>query len=140
MTEERFEQIAAEEVDALPEWILELLAEVSIEVDDWPPPQYVGVQALYIGCPPTERAESFWTGREPARIILYRRPLWCEDDDQQREQMRSGVATCTRHSRAKYVFSRKNSVSRPMRPAARMLAMASSSCGRDKTVATGRPD
>lgn len=70
---ERFDELVAEALDELPEWVRERLDNVEVVVEDRPPPGQ-HLLGLYEGVPLTERGAGYtWT--LPDRITLYRGPL-----------------------------------------------------------------
>jgi predicted Zn-dependent protease with MMP-like domain len=71
---ERFEELVAEAVDALPAWILERLDNVEIIVEDDSPPGRPTLLGLYEGIP-LNRRDGGYAGVLPDRITLFERPL-----------------------------------------------------------------
>lgn len=73
VTRRRFEQLAAEALDELPEWVHERLDNVEVVVED-EPPQGQSLLGLYEGVPLTRRGGSY-TWALPDRITLYQGPI-----------------------------------------------------------------
>ena len=69
----RFEELAAEALDELPEWVRQRLDNVEVLVEDLPPPGQPGLLGLYEGVPLTKRHR--YTGVLPDRITLFRRTI-----------------------------------------------------------------
>ena len=66
---ERFEELVAEALDELPEWVHERLDNVEVLVEERPPRR--GLLGLYEGIPLTRRGMGY-AGVLPDRITLYR--------------------------------------------------------------------
>ncbi|MFL5798091.1 MAG: metallopeptidase family protein [Actinomycetota bacterium] len=73
---ERFEELAAEALDGLPEWIQQRLENVEVLIEDRPPPGRGGASllGLYEGVPLTRRGGGYF-GVLPDRITLFRANL-----------------------------------------------------------------
>ena len=96
MDRQRFEELALEAVEALPQPFLDRLANVDIEVRDWPsreelrsagvPPGHT-LLGLYVGIPHTRRRRYHMA--LPDRIFIYRRPIerLCRTEDDVRERV-----------------------------------------------------
>jgi predicted Zn-dependent protease with MMP-like domain len=69
-----FEQLVAEALDDLPEWVLQSLDNVEVMVEDEPPPDQPGLLGLYEGIPLTRRGLNYF-GVLPDRITLFRRAI-----------------------------------------------------------------
>ena len=69
---ERFEELVAEALDELPEWVHERLDNVEVLVEERPPRR--GLLGLYEGIPLTRRGMGY-AGVLPDRITLYRRTI-----------------------------------------------------------------
>jgi predicted Zn-dependent protease with MMP-like domain len=69
-----FEELVAQAVDDLPEWVHERLDNVEIMVEEAPPPDQPGLLGLYEGIPLTRR-DSGYFGVLPDRITLFRRSI-----------------------------------------------------------------
>jgi predicted Zn-dependent protease with MMP-like domain len=65
-----FEQMVAEALDALPQWVLERLENVEVLVEDRPPRGEPNLLGRYHGIPLTERRH--YAGVLPDTITLYR--------------------------------------------------------------------
>jgi predicted Zn-dependent protease with MMP-like domain len=96
MDRQRFEELVLEAVEALPQGFLDRLANIDIEVRDWPSPEElrsarvpVGTTllGLYVGIPHTRRARRYHLAL-PDRIFIYQRPIerLCRSDDEVRER------------------------------------------------------
>lgn len=94
---QRFEELVLEAVEALPQRFLDRLANVDIEVRDWPSPQELRsarvpagrtLLGLYIGIPHTRRGRRYHMAL-PDRIFIYRRPIerLCRSEDEIRERI-----------------------------------------------------
>ncbi len=85
-----FEQVVAEAVASLPAWAAELVANVVVRVEDWPPPGS-GLLGLYQGTPRLDRQGG--EPVEPDRISIYRVPILrhAEGRDEVREEIRITV-------------------------------------------------
>jgi predicted Zn-dependent protease with MMP-like domain len=74
---ERFEELVAEALDSLPDWVQERLDNVEVMVEDRPPQGRRGSRllGLYEGIPLTQRTSSGYFGVLPDRITLYQSNL-----------------------------------------------------------------
>jgi predicted Zn-dependent protease with MMP-like domain len=90
-TRERFEELVADAVDALPTWVRERLDNVEVLVEDEPPAGRPNLLGLYEGIPLTERGSNYF-GVLPDRITLFRRTLEREATDD------AGLRTLVRHA------------------------------------------
>lgn len=90
---ERFEELVAEALDGLPDWVHERLENVDVLVEDRPPPGQRNLLGLYEGIPLTQRTSSGYFGVLPDRITLFRSNLEriSRDEDDLREQVRHTV-------------------------------------------------
>jgi predicted Zn-dependent protease with MMP-like domain len=81
---ERFEELVAEAIDALPAWVMERLDNVEVLVEDRPPGGEPGLLGRYHGIPLTQRG--FYAGVLPDTITLYRSTIEraARDDDELR--------------------------------------------------------
>ena len=70
---ERFEELAAEALDGLPEWVHERMENVEVLIEDHPPPGQPGLLGLYEGVPLSNRGSHY--GSLPDRITLFRRGI-----------------------------------------------------------------
>jgi predicted Zn-dependent protease with MMP-like domain len=104
---QHFERLVVEALEALPQPFLDRLANIDIEVRDWPDPEELrsaqvpaGATLLgrYVGLPNTVRATYHLA--LPDRIFIYRGPIerLCRSDDEIRER----VGRVVRHEIAHY--------------------------------------
>ncbi len=71
ITAERFEELVVEAIDALPDWVHEAMDNVSLLIEDRPPPGQPGLLGLYHGVPLSKRGGGY-TNVLPDTITLYR--------------------------------------------------------------------
>jgi predicted Zn-dependent protease with MMP-like domain len=71
---DRFEELVAEALDELPEWIRGRLENVDVLIEDDPPPGQPNLLGLYEGIPLTRRGVGY-SGVLPDRITLFRRTI-----------------------------------------------------------------
>jgi predicted Zn-dependent protease with MMP-like domain len=71
VSDERFEELAADALDGLPEWVRDRLENVEVLIEPDPPPQQPGLLGLYQGIPLTRRGVGYG-GVLPDRITLFR--------------------------------------------------------------------
>ncbi len=71
VTPERFEELVVEGIDALPDWVHGAMENVSILIEDGPPPGQPGLLGLYHGVPLSHRGGNY-TNVLPDTITLYR--------------------------------------------------------------------
>jgi len=90
---ERFEELVAEAIDGLPEWVHDRLDNVEVLVEERPPPGRRNLLGLYEGVPLTHRTSSSYFGVLPDRITLFQSNLErvSRDEDDLREQVRHTV-------------------------------------------------
>ena len=74
VTQERFEELAAEALDGLPDWVLEALDNVQVVVEERPPPDQPSLLGLYHGVPLLNRGWGY-SGAMPDRITLYQHTI-----------------------------------------------------------------
>jgi predicted Zn-dependent protease with MMP-like domain len=74
VSEEQFDELVADALDAVPEGLMHLVDNVVVLVEDEPPRHEPDLLGQYIGVPLTER-DSHYSGVLPDRIMLYRGPL-----------------------------------------------------------------
>ena len=74
LDEEAFEKLVVEELDALPDDMVDGLENVAFVVEDRPEDGSLDLLGLYDGVALTER-DRYGFGELPDRIILYREPL-----------------------------------------------------------------
>jgi predicted Zn-dependent protease with MMP-like domain len=67
---ERFEELTAQAVEALPEWVKQQMDNVYVAVEDTPPPGEPRLLGLYEGVPLTKRGGHY--AGLPDKITLYR--------------------------------------------------------------------
>jgi predicted Zn-dependent protease with MMP-like domain len=68
-----FESVVDEALESLPDWVLELLDNLHVVVEDKPSPEQGDVLGLYEGVSLPERAADYW-GALPDRIVIFREP------------------------------------------------------------------
>jgi predicted Zn-dependent protease with MMP-like domain len=80
---ERFEELVADALDSLPQWVIERMTNVEVIVEDRPPPGEPGLLGRYHGVPLTNRG--MHGGMLPDTITLYRRTIErvAGDDEEQ---------------------------------------------------------
>ena len=90
---ERFEELVAEALDGLPDWVQERLDNVEVLVEEHPPPGQRNLLGLYEGVPLTQRTSSGYFGVLPDRITLFQSNIErvSRDEDDLREQVRHTV-------------------------------------------------
>ncbi len=88
MDAERFERIVVDELDALPDDMVDGIENVVFVTEDRPPDGSLDLLGLYDGVALTER-DRYGFGELPDRIVLYREPLLavCDDEDELREEI-----------------------------------------------------
>lgn len=96
---ESFEALVIEELDALPDDMVDGLENVVFVVEDRPENGTLDTLGLYEGVALTERGQ-YGFGELPDRIILYREPLLAICDDL--EQLRDEVHVTLVHEIAHY--------------------------------------
>ena len=74
LTAERFDELVAEALDGLPEWVRDRMENVDVIVVDRPPPGQPTLLGLYQGIPLTHRGSNYF-GVLPDRITLFRSNL-----------------------------------------------------------------
>jgi predicted Zn-dependent protease with MMP-like domain len=84
-SEERFEELTAEALDGLPDWVREAMDNVDVVVEGRPPGGQPGLLGLYQGIPLTQRGNHY-AGVLPDRITLFRENIQrlVRDDDELR--------------------------------------------------------
>jgi predicted Zn-dependent protease with MMP-like domain len=68
---DRFEELVVEGIDALPDWVHEAMDNVSVLIEDRPPPGQPGLLGLYHGVPLSDRGAGY-TNVLPDTITIYR--------------------------------------------------------------------
>ncbi|MWB97381.1 metallopeptidase family protein [Agromyces seonyuensis] len=83
-----FEKVVVDELDLLPDDMVDGLENVVFVVEDRPEDGSLDLLGLYDGVAVTER-DRYGFGEFPDRIILYREPLLaiCEDEDELRDEI-----------------------------------------------------
>ena len=74
VTEERFEELVADALDGLPDWVRERMENVDVLIADVPPPGQPHLLGLYEGIPLTRRGFGYG-GVLPDRITLFRESI-----------------------------------------------------------------
>ena len=74
VSQERFEELAAEALDGLPAWVLDIMDNVQVVVEDRPPVDQPSLLGLYHGVPLLNRGWHY-SGVMPDRITLYQRTI-----------------------------------------------------------------
>ena len=89
---ERFEELVAEALDELPEWVRQRLENVDVLVESTPPRDQPGLLGLYEGVPLTQRDHGYF-GHLPDRITLFRSNLVhsARGDEELRRRIRHTV-------------------------------------------------
>jgi predicted Zn-dependent protease with MMP-like domain len=83
----RFEELVAEAVASLPEWVQERLENVEVLVEEEPPEDDPELLGLYEGVPLTERGLDYF-GVLPDRVILFRATIEAEAGEDPEELKR----------------------------------------------------
>jgi len=88
LDEEAFETLVADELDQLPDEMVDGLDNVVFVVEDRPEDGTLDLLGLYDGVALTERGD-YGFGEMPDRIVLYREPLLaiCADEDELRDEI-----------------------------------------------------
>jgi predicted Zn-dependent protease with MMP-like domain len=89
ITKERFEELVAEALDGLPDWVRDAMDNVEVLVDDLPPADQRNLLGLYHGVPLTARGSSYsWV--VPDTITLFRATIMAvagHDEERVRRQV-----------------------------------------------------
>lgn len=99
MGAETFEELVSDELDRLPDDMVEGLENLVFVVEDRPEDGSLDLLGLYDGLAITERA-NYGMGELPDRIIVYREPHLAQCDDEQ--ELRDEVHTTLVHEIAHY--------------------------------------
>jgi len=94
ITAERFEELVVEAIDALPNWVHEAMDNVSLLIEDAPPPGQPGLLGLYHGVPLSKRGGGY-TNVLPDTITVYRASIMRvsgPDEERVRAQVMRTVA------------------------------------------------
>lgn len=88
LDEDAFETLVADELDQLPDDMVDGLDNVVFVVEDRPEDGSLDLLGLYDGVALTERG-AYGFGEMPDRIVLYREPLLaiCADEDELRDEI-----------------------------------------------------
>jgi predicted Zn-dependent protease with MMP-like domain len=88
LDEEAFEALVSDELDQLPDDMVDGLENVVFVVEDRPEDGSLDLLGLYDGVALTERG-TYGFGEMPDRIVLYREPLLaiCADEDELRDEI-----------------------------------------------------
>ncbi len=96
MSEEEFEELVADGLDALPEAMVPVMSNVVVLVDAEPPEDQPGdLLGLYEGTPLTERDSGWESGSLPDRITIFRGPTLRHCDS--RQEVAEEVTTTVVH-------------------------------------------
>jgi predicted Zn-dependent protease with MMP-like domain len=94
ITADRFEELVVEAIDALPDWVHQTMDNVSVLIEDRPPPGQPGLLGLYHGVPLSQRGGGY-TNVLPDTITVYRSSIVRyagPDEDRIRAQVMRTVA------------------------------------------------
>lgn len=88
LDQEAFEALVTDELDRLPDEMVDGLDNIVFVVEDRPEDGSLDLLGLYDGVALTER-DSYGFGEMPDRIVLYREPLLaiCADEDELRDEI-----------------------------------------------------
>jgi predicted Zn-dependent protease with MMP-like domain len=95
----RFDELVAEAIDSLPDWVLGRLENVEILVEDRPPRREPNLLGLYHGIPLTKRGGGY-AGVLPDTITLYRSTI--ERVARDEDHLRSVIAHTVEHEVAHF--------------------------------------
>ncbi len=95
----RFEELVAEAMDSLPDWVLDRLENVEIMVEDRPPRGEPNLLGLYHGIPLTKR-DGGYAGVLPDTITLYRSTI--ERAARDEDDLRGIIAHTVEHEVAHF--------------------------------------
>jgi predicted Zn-dependent protease with MMP-like domain len=79
---DRFEELVAEALDGLPDWVAKRLDNVEVLIEEVPPSRDRGLLGVYEGIPLTRRGLDY-AGVVPDRITLFRRNIEAHASDEQ---------------------------------------------------------
>jgi predicted Zn-dependent protease with MMP-like domain len=94
ITADRFEELVVDAIDALPAWVHDTMDNVSVLIEDGPPPGQPGLLGLYHGIPLPQRGSGY-TSVLPDTITLYRTSIVAyagPNEDRIRSQVMRTVA------------------------------------------------
>ena len=101
VSQERFEELCAEALDGLPDWVLHIMDNVHVVVEDLPPADQPNLLGLYQGVPLLNRGWHYsWD--MPDRITLYQRAIEA-DAGQDEARLRHAVARTVAHEVAHHL-------------------------------------
>jgi predicted Zn-dependent protease with MMP-like domain len=92
---ERFEELVIEGIDALPDWVHAAMDNVSVLIEDGPPPGQPGLLGLYHGIPLSRRGSNY-SNVLPDTITLYRASIVAVAGPEER-RIRAQVARTVAH-------------------------------------------
>ena len=95
----RFDELVAEAMDSLPEWVLDRLENVEILVEERPPRREPNLLGVYHGIPLTKRGAGY-AGVLPDMITLYRGSI--EGAARDEDHLRSLIAHTVEHEVAHF--------------------------------------
>ena len=95
----RFDELVAEALDSLPDWVLDRLENVEILVEERPPRREPNLLGVYHGIPLTKRGAGY-AGVLPDTITLYRRTI--EGVARDEDHLRSLIAHTVEHEVAHF--------------------------------------
>ena len=95
ITAERFEELVVEAIDALPDWVHAAMNNVSILIEERPPPGQPGLLGLYHGVPLSRRGSNY-SNVLPDTITLYRAAIVAAAGPDE-ERVRAQVARTVAH-------------------------------------------
>jgi predicted Zn-dependent protease with MMP-like domain len=104
VTPERFEELIADALDAVPVELASAIENVAVIVDDWPPRDAGGgggvLLGRYEGVPLTRRDPTGYAGVLPDRITIFRGPLGARAADE--AELAAQVRTTVLHEIGHY--------------------------------------
>jgi predicted Zn-dependent protease with MMP-like domain len=95
----RFDELVAEALDSLPDWVLDRLENVEVLVEERPPRREPNLLGLYHGIPLTKRGAGY-AGVLPDTITLYRRTI--EGVARDEDHLRGLIAHTVEHEVAHF--------------------------------------
>jgi predicted Zn-dependent protease with MMP-like domain len=96
----RFDELVADALDGLPEWIASSLDNLEVLVDEEPPPDEPDLLGRYEGIPKTHRGVGY-SGVIPDRVTLYRSTIVASAGGND-ERLRAAIERTLRHELAHY--------------------------------------
>lgn len=73
MTRDEFVAVVDRTLDELPDWVVDKIDNLHVDVEEHPPPDLAGSLGVYEGVSLLERAE-YYSGFLPDRIVIFRQP------------------------------------------------------------------